>query len=263
MGFIRGSGLFFVGVLLLISFLIGNVLLVLSSSLEYNNVQEKITPVISTIIYKQINSSEIENSLNLMRTGCQQGKSQLTLGEDYQFVILCEDINTLSAQEVLDKQIEKFMNETYYKKYDCNFIKCFGENKMPFFLVSKMSHDYIKSKYYYVLAFSVLFAALVFLFTENKKNFPITVGILLVLSSLPFMKLNVFSSAVSGNYSSQIFSLFFEQARVIFWWMLVIGIILIGVGIFLRVWNFEEHPIFKFGKTEVGKKKVKSEKKKK
>ena len=261
MGFIRGGALFFAGVLLLISLLVGNTLLVLSTSLEYNNVREKLTPVIEEIVYGSINTSQIEDSFNLMKTSCQQGNNQLTLGEDYQFVISCEEINTLSAKEVLDQQIKKFMDDNYYKEYKCSFLKCFGENKMPFFLISKMSKDYIKSKYYYVLAFSILFAALTFLFIENKKNFPIIVGILLILSSLPFMKLNAFSSAVSGDYPSQIFSLFFEQARVIFWWMLIIGIVLVGIGIFLRVWNFEEHPIFKFGKSEGEVRKIRGKKK--
>lgn len=239
MGFMRGGGLFFIGLLFLISLLVGNVFLVLSGSLEYKNVKEKLTPVISNLVFGVIDLSEADANLNAMKAGC-EGKEEIILDKDYQLVMSCDEIKTLSAKEIVDEQIQKFMNETYYKEYDCSFIECFGENQVPFFLVSKMSRDYIKNKYYYVLAFSVLLASLMFLLTKNKKNFPIIIGILFVLSSLPFMKLDVFSSAVSGSYASQIFSLFFEQAKVIFWWMFIIGIVFIGAGIGLRFWKFEK-----------------------
>jgi len=241
MGFIRGGLLFVVGVLLLLSLLIGNVLLVLSSSLQYENIQEKLTPVIGEIIFEQTDISKFQESFDIMKEYCEQGNKQVIVKEEsYDFEISCDEILTGTPEGVLDSQVEKFLQENYYKEYDCEFFDCFEENPVPFFLISEMTHNYIQSKYYYVLVVSLVLLVVMFFLVEDKRNLLIIAGILLILSSLPFMKLNAFSSAVSGDYSSQIFSLFFEQARVVFWWMFVIGLLILGTGIGLRFWNFEK-----------------------
>ncbi len=241
MGFIRGGLLFIVCILLLLSLLIGNAFLVLSSSLEYENVQEKLNPVIKEIIYGEVDVSKMQDSFDVMKKYCAEGNTQVIIKEeDYDLTIPCEDILTGTPESVLDSQVDKFIQENYYKNYNCTFIQCFKENSVPFFLISEMTKNYIKSKFYYIMVVSFVLLFLMFFLIEDKRNVLIILGILLVLSSLPLMKLSAFSSIGPNEFSSQIFSLFFEQAHKIFLWVFVIGLLIFGLGIGLRFWNPEK-----------------------
>jgi len=238
MGFIRGGALFFVGAVFLISLLVGNSLLLISSTLEYDNLQENIKPIVTEEISKEINISDIEKNFDEIKIYCEEKSSEISLIEETQdlgFEIDCDLILSSTPEDFLDKQVEKFIEENYYKEYECNFISCFKEQKIPFFLMSEQTKNYVKGKYYFLLGVSLVLAVGMFLLVENKKNFLILAGILLILSSLPFMFLKNISL---GEYS-QILPIFIEQAQSVFWWMLVIGLIAGGLGIGLRFWSFE------------------------
>ena len=247
MGFFRGGLLIIVCILLLGSLLIGNFLLVLSSSLEYENVKMELTPIIKDMIYDSVDEEKIETSFAVMKVYCEKGNSAFIIQEDYNFVIPCEDILNGTLESVLDSQIEAFMQENYYKEYTCSFIECFGESEIPLFLFSEMSKNYLENKYYYFLIFSLVFLGFVFLLVEKKINTLILGGSLVIVSSLPFIKITSFSFG-SETYS-QIFLIFVKQSNMIFWWVFTIGILILGIGIGLKFWNFNKAKEFLEKKT--------------
>ena len=123
MGFIRGGLLFFVGVLFLLLLIIGNGLHVASSALEYDNLKENIKPVISEAILKEVDTSGIEKNFDEIKTYCEEKNSDFSIIEEGQdFEIDCELILSSTPENFLDNQIDKFIEENYYKEYDCGFI---------------------------------------------------------------------------------------------------------------------------------------------
>jgi hypothetical protein len=237
MGFMRLSLVFIVGIVLLLSLIIGNSLLVVSSALEYKNLQENVKPIIAEAISKDSEVSNIEENFNAVKTYCEEKALEISIVEESQeFEIDCDLVLASTPENFLDKQAEKFIEENYYKKYECGFVDCFKEQDIPFFLMSEQTKDYVKGKYYLFLGISSVLALGMFLLVEGKKNFLILLGILLIISSLPFMFLNNVSL---DETSSQIFSIFIEQAQSVFWWMIVIGLIVGGLGIGLKCWNFD------------------------
>ena len=230
--------LIIVCILLLGSLFIGNFLLVLSSSLEYENVKSELNPIIKEAIYDSVNMEKVDDNFAIMKVYCEGGNSEFVVSDDFEFRIPCNEILVGTPDSVLDSQIEKFLQENYYKEYDCDFIGCFGKSEIPFFLVSEMTKNYLENKYYYFLVFSLIFLGIIYLLVEDKKNTLVIGGSLVIVSSLPFIKITSFSFGPESY--SQMFAIFVEQSHVIFWWMFIIGILILGMGIGLRFWNFDK-----------------------
>jgi len=268
MGLIRGGLLFVVTVLLFLSFLVGNVFLTLNLSLDYDNVQPELTPVIRELAESEIDLNSIVNEkFESMELYCQNNSnsevSDFVFNEyGYTFVIPC-DIVFQGPVVVVDKGIENIVNEIYYKDYDCDFLDCFGRTEMPFFLISAKAKDYWQSKFYFSLLISFVLIGLMFFLVEQKFNLPVVVGILFIISSLPFMKLNWLLSFFSNSLYLQFFTVFFTKAYMVFLITFILGIVILALGIILKFFKFGfwiSNLFDKFKKKSTGKSKEKREK---
>jgi len=240
MGFIRGGLLFVISVILIISLLIGNIFFVFSSSLKYENINSHLGPVMSDLVEKQINLSSVEEGFSQIQEYCKT-HDDFVLGEEgYVFVLSCEEVINGTPENVIASESSKFLEKIYYKNYECGFFDCFKEGEVPFFLISQKTQKYIQNKFYYSLLISLILMVLMFFFVQSKKNWFFLVGSLLIFTSLPFSKLDIFSSFSSNEYVVEMFSLFFSSAWNVFLIMFLIGIVLITTGIAFKLWDLEE-----------------------
>ena len=242
MGIIRGGLLVVASVLLFTCFLVGGSLLVVSNSLEYENIQKELVPVVTEVIEEQIDiSSVIDEKFPIMQEYCQNNSEYVFDAEGQTFDVSCDSIEQ-GTDTIIQEVIEETVEEFYYTNYDCTFLNCFKENKeMPYFLVSEQTQNYFEGKFYFVLILSLIFVGIMFFLVETKTNLPILVGSLLVVSSLPFMKLD----SIVGNFADksllQFFTFLFTQSYSVFIISLILGILLIALGIFLKFfgWGFK------------------------
>jgi|APSaa5957512535_1039671.scaffolds.fasta_scaffold03606_2 hypothetical protein len=238
MGFLRGTALFFIGFILLISLLVGNVLLMLTMSISYDNVESSLVSTFENVIEggfeviegQDINLTEVvEEKLILMQDYCVNNSEFVYIEQDFTFVVPCDVIDE-GIEGIVNESIKSVVSEFYYTSYDCDFLDCFGEENIPFFLVSEQSKDYLQGKFYLVLLASTILALLALLLVENKKNFPIVLGALMIISSLPFMKLDIFIFGDVGPLMNFI-SVFISEASKVFWIFFLSGLVIIGLGI--------------------------------
>ena len=119
MGFLRGVGLVIVSVLLFVSLLCSGIFLTLGMSLNYDNVNPKITSIASTIIYEQIGSSEIDKYFPLMQEYCQNNNTEYVFSEQgYTFVFSCDSVPN-STEEFVGNTVSNLVKGFYYKEYSC------------------------------------------------------------------------------------------------------------------------------------------------
>jgi hypothetical protein len=239
MGFLRGSLVIFLGILLFVSIFSSILLFVLSSSLEYKNVEKHFNPIISTVIYDSIDTLKVEERFLDMQSYCLDHQNYVIIQNNYNFDISCSDILEGDYQSVLEKQVDEFVSETYYRGYDCSFLDCFSKEGVPFFLISQETQNYVKSKFYFMIVFSLVLAGLMFLFLENRRNLLIVIGSLLIVSSLPLMKLGSLPLLFSGDYVPEVVSLFSETASFVFWFVFILGLFILGGGIALKFWGID------------------------
>lgn len=167
---------------------------------------------------------------------------------------------TLEEGKILTQsQIDKSINDIYYKNYSCNMWECRGVEETPFFLVSKMAHDYWIGKFYWILIVLILLSVLSFFLVENKTGLSVIIGAILIVATLPLKVIKSFVSSLQEFQGfTEIVTIFFSKANSVFWIMIILGIILVILGIVLKIIKFEEKL---FGKSSsINNSRVKEEK---
>ena len=247
MGFFRGTGLFIVGFLLVLSLLAGNLLFTLSMSLEYENVQPEIASSFNDIISGEFSvlenqgfdlTKEVEEGFGVMEEYCLNNdvEDYIFNEQGFTFVVSCDTINK-GIDAVVSEGLENSVEDLYYREYNCDFWECLKESEYPFFLISEKSQNYFEDKFYLFLFISIVLLVLLFFFVETKQNFFILSGGAFVLVALPFMKLGLFFS-LFGETITQFAGVFVSQSYTVFLGSLFLGILLLGVGIGWHFFNF-------------------------
>lgn len=242
MGFFRGGLLITVSILLFLSLLLGNILLILSLSLQYDNVKEGLTPLAQEFAEDKLNligenfnlTEEMEEAREFMKDHCQNATEYVFSEGGYTFVVPCDIINE-SSEVFVEQGVDSIIEQVYYKEYDCDFWNCFSQDELPLFLISEKAKDYWKAKFYFSIIASLILVVLLFFLVEQKPNFPILVGALLVLSSLPLLRLENLSSVISGQSYLEFISFFFNSSGGVFWSLFIVGLIILGLGISWRL----------------------------
>lgn len=236
--------MFITGVLLLISLIAGNLFLTMSMSLDYNNVKDKLITDVKNTQQENGKINEITNNFNSAIMGCQNNSQyEFNSGEiGYTFVIPCEVV--LRGQEAtIDYAIEKFVNDSYYREYECGFWKC-ADNSATVF-VSETAKNYWTQKFYLSLLVSAVLALIVFFLLEKKKSIFFDLGVLIIISALPLLGINWIISSFSFA------DILFLKAINVFRIMLLLGIALILTGIIFKFWGFAFNKNESFSKEEV------------
>lgn len=249
MGFIRKGVLVFVCILMFVLILVGNSFLTLGLSLKYDNVKSELVPVAREMF---IGNANIDDKLksdfdSTMKFYCQTNSEFTFSQQDYTFVIPCSVVAN-GSDAVVAYGVNSFVKEIYYKNYDCDFWKCFEESQYPTFLVSEKAQNYWMGKFYLILIIFLVLAGLTYFLVENKENAPFILGILLAVGSLPFLAIGKIASLFIDKTYIELVAAFFSSAHSVFLISLILGLILLGIGIGLKFWDFEQFISAKFNK---------------
>ncbi len=251
MGFFRGAGLVIVLVFLFIALLLAGIFASVSLSLNYENVQPRIHSIATEIIETQIGAESIANQLiPYLNVFCKTNTEVVHNFEGYTFVFPCTVIGE-GRESIINYSINYLVNDFYYEEYNCSFVKCFENSKVPLFLVSDYARQFWKSIFLKSLIASLILAGLTVLLVERKANASILTGSLLVASSLIILTLEKIGTFVAGivlspvalalskedttSVLSQVVAMFFSESYRVFLWMFALGLILIIVGIIFRL----------------------------
>jgi predicted membrane channel-forming protein YqfA (hemolysin III family) len=236
MGAIRGILIVFASVFLLLSFFCMILLLVLSSSLDYQFVETESSAILKNVFESSNFTSQIEKFYPMIQLYCQNNTEYVFTVDAYTINIPCSVV-IKGNDAILEEGIKNVINQIYYKEYDCGFLDCIKSTEVPTFLISKKSHDFFDGKFYIFLLISLALSAILFFLVEKKANMPILAGIFLALSSLPFIKLDILFSSLSNEMASKFLKIFFSQSFPVAIKLLIFGIILIILGIVFKMFK--------------------------
>lgn len=268
MGVIRGGFLVIVGVLLFVSLFATYILLTMSWSLNYSNVQEKLGDVIRGGLDEELGvKGLIEEDYLVMKEYCNIYADYVFNYEDTTITIPCGVI-LQGQEEVIEYGINAFVGGVYYKSYDCSFWDCFSGKEIPFFLVSSKAQSYWYSNFNYALIIVGVLCILGFLLAKKKGNFFILLSALVILAAIPFSKLDWLISLL-GDTAEGLLSVFFSKGFAVFIRAVIIGAILLVIGIIFKLFRigFKIQSIFskkeevkEIAREEIGKSKQESRK---
>ena len=248
MGFIRGSIMFFLVILLLISLVLGNIFLTLNYSLSHDVVKPEIVSLTDSIGGASGYIEQLQSKFPSMESYCNENKTSYVIKTNISTLeIPCETIlnGTESTTDYIKGQVA---DGIYYKKYNCGVLECFNNNEYLFFL-SEEAKNYWQGKFYLFLAISLAIIGLMFLVIEEKTELFLVTGTVITLSSLPFMKINSLLSFLDSS-SLQLIPIIFSKSHKVFLIMASIGIFLLIIGILAKFFNFGNFIMEKFSKNK-------------
>ena len=235
MGAIRGVLLVFVAVLLFLSFFSLNLLWTVSSSLEYENVQKQST-LLANDLLNEVNITEIVvQNYPMIQLYCMNHTNYVFSYQGFTFDIPCS-VALQGADAIVEEMIGGAIHGIYYAEYDCGFIDCF-EKYSPVFLLSEKFHNFVADKVYFPLILALVLFALVFLLVQKKTNAFIVSGILLIVSSLPFVKLDYLLSLFPDKMIFRLLWVFLSRSFYVSIRLLIIGAALLVFGILLDIFK--------------------------
>jgi len=223
MGIFRGGLLVVASVLLFVVFLTGNVLWTLDKSLDYETIKPELVSAVKEAIGEQIDLNEtVGGEFEMMKTYCVDNSEYVLSYGDFEevFEIECEVV-AQGQDAVVEYVLEDFVGKVYNGQVEgINFN--FAELK-----------NSINSYFYYALIVALVLFVLIFFLAEIKSNSFILTGSLLVISSLPFVKIEKFFSFIPFEFAEYLV-IFFSKAYSIFLTSLIVGLIILGVGIVMK-----------------------------
>jgi len=238
MGFIRGGLIVIISILLFIIFLAGGVFLTVTLSLQYENVYDRLSPIIQDTLGEEIGvdiASEIEKEIGSMEIQCEDYPEGYVFSEQGYTITLSCDTLTQGTAAIVSSGVDSLIEAAYYKEYTCDFWKCFEEEEIPLFLISEYAKNYWRAKFYLALGIAiVLMVALFFLF-RKKQNIFIVPGILLIVAALPFLRIGALVSISGDRMILELLSIFFSKAKSVFRISFFIGIGFIAVGFVFKL----------------------------
>ncbi|MBU1252455.1 MAG: hypothetical protein KKC96_02590 [Nanoarchaeota archaeon] len=268
MGFFKSGAFVFVCVILFVSLLTLNSFLTMSISLSHDNVQEEFSPIVKDLANEVPDTIErfskfdvsdfdvagaIDGNFGNMEAHCANYSDYVFIFEEQTIVIPCSYLAD-GKEAVVNKTVNDFVDGIYYDNYDCSFWGCLSKEKFPFFLVSQKARDYWNGKFYFSLIASLILVGLLFFLIENKANWSIFTGGLIVLSAISFSKINEIMFNIFSSGSLKFFSLFlnilFSKSGTVFWIFSVFGFVIVGAGVALRI-GFLDFQKKKFSKKDV------------
>ncbi|MFH1327021.1 MAG: hypothetical protein ABIH59_02750 [archaeon] len=256
MGIIRGGLLTIVSVLLFFSIFAGALLFTISWSLNYENVQSELGPIVKDLVREEVGVERavVDNFLD-MQTYCVNHSDYVLSHEGETIVIPCFVV--FQGQEaVINHSIGDFVYRIYFNQYECGFWNCLTEQEVPFFLVSSKAQQYWYSKFNYALIIIAVLSVLGFLLAEKKSNFFILISFLIILAALPFTKVEWFAT-LFGDIAEGILSVFLSKSYAVFLRLAALGVVLLVIGVVLKFFRIGFKIQSIFAKDKVSKEEVK------
>ncbi|MEK6833742.1 MAG: hypothetical protein AABY32_06895, partial [Nanoarchaeota archaeon] len=238
MGILRGTAITLFSFILLLSLFLMNFSLILSWSLEHDTLQSALKDSASDFLKDSLDAENVleEEANTLMQSYCLINSEYKFTYENYNFTIPCSVIEKGTAS-IIDYGMVQLIDTIYYAEYNCEFWGCIKETSNLFVLFSEKAMDYWRDKFLLLVLVSFVLFVLIFLISKNKPVTVFITGILLVLSSLPFRKLNWVLTFIPDKFSG-IFSVFFTKSHNVFIIILIMGFIFIGIGLAFRFFGW-------------------------
>ena len=186
MGFVKGTLVFFLASFLLIALIFGNLALTLSLSIGQENFQENLVENIAKAVAENTETDEqIDSNLAVFQENCANNTEINLELNGTKISIPCEKAKE-GSEAVIKESVNDILFETEPdKNIECdNSINCFLKYKGILF--SEEAKNYWSKMFYFSLVVVFLIILGMFFLVEERLSLPISVGIITIISSLPF-----------------------------------------------------------------------------
>ena len=265
MGLLRHIGIFVLAILFFITVFFGGAFLTFSMSLEYDNFKVNAKDLPQTI-------AEDLNAIGIINENYAQMQEYCINKEtNYKFSQGNLTLNTpcsvvrLGPEKIIENSSDQFLEDVYYKEYNCKLLNCLDQNLGYYAFTSEKSQIYFNKLYKYSLLIAILLFLVLFLLSRPHNSGLVVSGLLLMGASLIYKKLNFLVSLIPSEFVSKYSSIFVSQSENVFLIMILFGaaFFLIGIVFYFFNWSMKlSERINKFAEKLKEKKKQKEQEEK-
>lgn len=234
MGFLKGLLLSFLSTVLVSFLILGNLSLVIYISTSNANFQDKITEDISNAVLKQHDvESQIQAALPAMKDYCKDHSEILFNSSGFNVNIPCSSVDE-GAESVVKTGLEQIIGQEPADGKCDSPINCVLKYKSMIF--SEQAVKFWRTTFLVFGFLSLIMLGIMLLIVENKADFPITAGIMILFSSLPLLGIKFMLPYFENSILKPIATLF-SAAFGVFTGALALGIALVILGFALKFIN--------------------------
>ena len=229
MGIVKGTLMFLLTSLLLTSLTFGNLALTLSLSIGQDNFQENFIKNIAEVIAEETQGDEqLDSGLENAKQHCLNNTEFTLNSSGTEVSIPCERVKE-GSQAIIEESIKDLvLEQESNENAECdNPINCFAKYKDVLF--SEEAKNYWNKMFYFSIFVTLIIIGAMFFVVEEKLSLPISVGIMTIVSSLPFFVINFILPAFKISFLKPV-SILFSQSYFVFLLMLIIGVVLVTLG---------------------------------
>jgi hypothetical protein len=237
MGLLRGTALIIISSIFFIALLLSNLFLTLSWSLEHETLYPELQEIAKETLNEYNIIPEINSDFEQLELYCYDKEFYAFNSGKYSFKIPCEIIKQ-GKDATIEYSVGSFINETYYKGYDCEILECIKTENQPFVLVSEKTKDYFNEKFKMALLASIILFLTLFFLSKKKSNGLMSAGILVAISAVPFKGIKWIASLFNNSIIFEFIGVFFSKAHNVFLIMLISGLILFLIGLGLATMKY-------------------------
>ena len=258
-GWIRRGALYFIAFILIFVLILANLFLTLGISLSYDNIKVNSVAVTEKMFEKELASGQVDAFYDQLVRECDESQlvsitkqgALIQIDDELNSPeVNCADLKASGKEGFISLIVSSFIEQNYYKEHDCTFWECFNQEglKKPFFIISEMSHKYFMKLFYFALLISVVLLVVAFLLMSHRTNILPYAGILIIISALPFWKLDFMLSLSSIPIDLvQIISILFTDSFSVFLVDVIVGVLFIVFGVVLKIYfMIERHEEISF-----------------
>ena len=258
-GWIRRGALYLIALVLIFILISANLFLTLGISLSYDNVKVNSVAVTEKMFEKELASGQVDAFYDQLVRECDESQlvsitkqgALIQIDDELNSPeVNCADLKASGKEGFISLIVGSFIEQNYYKEYDCTFWECFNQEglKKPFFIISEMAHKYFMKLFYFALLISVVLLVIAFLLMSHRTNILPYAGILIIISALPFWKLDFMLSLSSIPIDIvQIISILFTDSFSVFLVDVIVGVLFIVFGVVLKIYfMIERHEEISF-----------------
>jgi hypothetical protein len=181
-GILKGVSSFLFLVLLLSTILLFG----LTKFTEYENLK----PIISSIISKQVNETQLTQFYPYLELYCKAKNETIKLNFTVvEIEMSCQEIVGKTPKQLAETFASKAFDKIYYKNYECEFIDCLKEAKKKedyLVFVSEKSNSFFKEILPYSLFATIFFLIIFLIVCESWYVRTKNLGITLLIVALPY-----------------------------------------------------------------------------
>lgn len=205
-------------------------------SLENFTREENLKPIVVNAQLIETDTSQYESLHAIHKRNCEGRETSQTISlEGREVSILCSDILASTSKDYARLIIERVaFPQLYEKNYPCTFLQCLTKMETVQVIYSRQGNDFLNSTRFFLIFGTLILVLLVAVLSGTISGAVLNLGILFLVTGVNFFLEKLIPLGGALFDSAEATELLFSPIRIPLLVFLILGVIGILVGLYMK-----------------------------